>query len=848
MSTIIPILRLRIFISFLFCFCFLGIKADDSGEINLSLQGYIKDLDDAKTDESKAYILARIIAEAGRSDTKLADEYLSQFKTLVSQSNIPIVKVRYFKTRGVINYYKKMEVDSIMHWYDLAYAELDKHNIEDTKMKINLHNNKAIIFVRDGDKEAAVNEYLAGIETISRSNDKLYRHETLLIANFANLLYKNSQFEEALVYLEKAIEANKKYEKELGQHSEYYEYILINHARTLKELNRLDEAEKSINDILAYKNTPTVENNFAKALLGTLYSKNDQSELARKMIDEAIKETALFNIGIEPEVSAYLALAKLELDENNLSSSIQSIDHIFDLYKNAGEEVKVSEIYSVMSKALEKSGRYEESLHNLKQYQSIVEKEKAEAAKLKHGTFKSRISMIEKKYQINELEIQQKLQESKIYVLVVAFLLSIILIFFIFLMYKRKKSHNKALLLINQEVREANANVIAASKTKENFLSRMSHEMCTPMNAVIGITNILLDENPTKKQSEHLSNLKFSGEILLNIINEVLDFSKITSDKLKIDRKPIHIQKLLDKTISSFQQANTNKNVEIFQDQNLKDLTHLVSLDQTRLIQILSNLIGNAIKFTDKGSIILRSGILQNTSDMVKIIFQIEDTGIGIPKDKLESIFESFSQVNNEINREHEGTGLGLSITKKLVELKGGKLEVTSTEGKGSTFTFTLEFGKEDKIEKIEANSPTKDKIFQTGIEGKKILLVEDNKLNQLVAKKILSKFKVEISLAENGQEAVDMVQKERYDLILMDIHMPIMDGIEATKSIRALKDPFFQQIPIVALSADAYSDQVQATTESGMNDYLAKPFKPEDLFQKIKTNMEKAWNARGTV
>ena len=233
---------------------------------------------------------------------------------------------------------------------------------------------------------------------------------------------------------------------------------------------------------------------------------------------------------------------------------------------------------------------------------------------------------------------------------------------------------------------------------------------------------------------------------------------------------------------------------------------------------------------------------------MVKIIFQIEDTGIGIPKDKLESIFESFSQVNNEINREHEGTGLGLSITKKLVELKGGKLEVTSTEGKGSTFTFTLEFGKEDKIEKIEANSPTKDKIFQTGIEGKKILLVEDNKLNQLVAKKILSKFKVEISLAENGQEAVDMVQKERYDLILMDIHMPIMDGIEATKSIRALKDPFFQQIPIVALSADAYSDKVQATTESGMNDYLPKPFKPEDLFQKIKTNMEKAWNARGTV
>ena len=271
-------------------------------------------------------------------------------------------------------------------------------------------------------------------------------------------------------------------------------------------------------------------------------------------------------------------------------------------------------------------------------------------------------------------------------------------------------------------------------------------------------------------------------------------------------------------------------------------------LDKTRFSQILTNLIGNAFKFTNVGSIVLRSRIKENTADMVKITFQIEDTGIGIPKEKLESIFESFSQVNNEINREHEGTGLGLTITKNLIELKGGKIEVSSTEGKGSTFTFTLELGKEEKIKKVQEPSASSDKIFQSGIEGKKILLVEDNKLNQLVAKKVLNKFKVEIALAENGLEAVDMVQQDKYDLILMDIHMPLMDGLEATRSIRALEDPFFKQIPIVALSADAYSDKVQATTESGMNDYLAKPFKPEALFQKIKSNIERAGNIRGTA
>lgn len=838
----------RIILFFIFCLCFSGIKADDSGDVNFALHGYIQDLNEAKTDELKSFILDRIIAEAGRTDIDLAEAYLTKFENLVNQSSSPIAKVRYFKSRGVISYYKKMELDSIMCWYDRAFVALKQNQIEDTKMEISLHNNKAIAFVLKGRKEFAVNEYLAAIETIGNSKEKLYRLETILIANFARLLFKNAQYEEALEYNKKALEVNLKYEADLGKHSEIYEFLLLNEAQILNELDRLAEAEKSLIEILSYSNIPNKENNLAKSLLGILYSNKGQRELARKMIIEAIEETAFFNVGINPQVNAYLALAKLELAEENPTSSIKNLDHIFELHEEAKEEIQDEEIFKTMAKALERSGRYKESLLNLKKYQTIVDREKAEAAQLKHGTFKSQISIIEKKYQINELEIKQKLQESKIYVLVVAFLLSILSVFFVYLMYKKKEDHNNALLLINQEVMEANKSVMAASRTKENFLSTMSHEMCTPMNAVIGITNILLDENPTQRQSDHLKNLKFSGEVLLNIINEVLDYSKISTNKLELKRTPINLQTYLDLTINSYRHSNQNLNVKIFQDQQLQNLHHLIFVDEMRLSQILTNLIGNAIKFTNSGSIILRSRIQENTSDMIKISFQIEDTGIGIPKEKLESIFESFSQVNNEINREHEGAGLGLTITKSLVELKGGKLEVTSTEGKGSTFSFTLEFKKADEIEKVEKAESEKDKIFKSGIEGKKILLVEDNKLNQLVAKKVLNKFKVEVSLAENGLEAVEMVQKDKYDLILMDIHMPLMDGLEATRSIRALDDIYYQQIPIVALSADAYSDKVQATTESGMNDYLAKPFKPENLFQKIKSNIEKAGNVRGTV
>lgn len=855
-----PILRI-IIISFL-VLNFALVKADDSGEINFALQSYIEDYNQAKTIELKSYLLSRIIAESGITDIGISEAYLKKFKKLITNSDLPIAKIRYYKAKGVINYYKKMELDSILIWYDKAAEEIKIHNIDNVKMQIALHNNRAIAYAAEERGDLAIAEYLAGLEKIGNSNEKLYAEETLLMTNIASHLQHNSQFEEALIYIEKALKANEKYEIYLNNkssnkkqknpsHSEYYEYVLYYQAKILEDLGRLEESEKPLLEIMAYENKPNPDNIFAKILLATLNTKKGKKgrkEIARKLITEAIMESKSLNAGIDSEVYAHFALAQLELEEGNPTSSISNLDHIFALYENTGQEISEPDIFETMALALEKSGRYKESLTYAKQFQVLKSKEKIRESKFKRGVFKNTLENIEKKYQINELEIKEKLQESKISVLIVAFLLSIITIFFIYMMYKKKEEHNKALLEINEEILLANENVLAASKAKENFLSTMSHEMRTPMNAVIGITNIMLDENPTEKQAENLKNLKFSSEALLNIIDEVLDFSSLSTNKVEIKLKPTNLQAYLDKTINSFIHAQKNTEVRIYQDQKLQELKKKIMLDEFRFSQILTNLIGNATKFTNQGHIVLRTNIIESNQKMVKIKFEIEDSGIGIPKDKLEAIFDSFAQVNNEINRTHEGTGLGLTITKRLIELKGGKIEVVSKEGEGTTFSFTLEFDKAEAITQTPIPRKAENKIFQSGIEGKKILLVEDNKLNQLVAKKVLKKFKVETSLAENGQEALEMVQKERFDLILMDIHMPIMDGLEATRKIRALDDPYFQNIPIVALSADAYSDKVQATAESGMNDYQAKPFKPEDLFQKIKTNLEAASRRRGNM
>lgn len=366
---------------------------------------------------------------------------------------------------------------------------------------------------------------------------------------------------------------------------------------------------------------------------------------------------------------------------------------------------------------------------------------------------------------------------------------------------------------------------------KAKFLSTMSHEIRTPMNAVIGLTNILQQEKPRTDQVENLNTLMFSADLLLSLINDILDFSKLEAGKITFENHDFDLHLLTNNIRNSIKLKAEEKNLE-FETSIDPAVPVMVKGDQVRLSQILTNLTANAIKFTHEGNVLIKLQLISKTEDKVTVRFSVKDTGIGISENKFEKIFLSFSQADTDTTRKFGGTGLGLSITKKLLDLQGSNINLESEPGKGSNFFFDLTFqiaSDEQVLKKEEAAVYD----FQ-GFKGTKILLVEDNKINVLVAKKFLNKWNLNIDIAENGEIALRMVQNTDYKLVLMDLEMPVMDGYTATQKIRELKPLKYKNLPIIALSASAISDFRIKAIKVGMNEFVTKPFNPGELHNVI--------------
>ncbi len=380
----------------------------------------------------------------------------------------------------------------------------------------------------------------------------------------------------------------------------------------------------------------------------------------------------------------------------------------------------------------------------------------------------------------------------------------------------------------------AKEKVEEATLAKSNFLSNMSHEIRTPMNAVIGMTHVLLEENPRIDQREHLETVMFSAENLLVIINDILDYSKMEAGRMVIERTNFDIREVINNIYKTLVPKAKERKL-IFQLDMEEDVPRYLVGDPTRLTQVLINLLNNAIKFTEEGKISLavrQQG--QSKKGESKLLFEVKDTGIGIPKEKQEQIFESFSQADEHTTRIFGGTGLGLAITKRLVELQGGLIKLQSEIGKGSCFSFSLSYPIGDVP--IETLSDTQNVLKQKGIKGvERILIVEDNLFNVKVVKRILKFWDMEIDIANDGYEALEMVKEKDYNIVLMDLQMPRMDGYQATETIRSWHEKKYQSLPIIALSASALADFRQRAFDVGMNDFLTKPFKPKDLYQTIE-------------
>ncbi len=372
---------------------------------------------------------------------------------------------------------------------------------------------------------------------------------------------------------------------------------------------------------------------------------------------------------------------------------------------------------------------------------------------------------------------------------------------------------------------------------KTDFLASMSHELRTPLNSVIGITNLLIDNNRDVEQKEDLKNLRFSAESLLLFINDILDFNKIDSHKVELESIPFHVPSLIKGVSSGLQPKAQEKGLYV-RTHITPRLTEIEVLgDPKRLTQIIFNLLGNAIKFTDHGGVDVTCVLVHEEADQVTIRFEVADTGIGIASDYRQLIFEPFTQASRNIARRFGGTGLGLAIVKHLVTLHGSAIQLESSPGIGSRFYFTIIY---PLYERKRQGKPTPvvdaDVITKEPLHGLRILLAEDNEMSIIFMKKLLAKWNVELDVATNGQDAIDKLKANPYDVILMDLHMPVLNGIDATQQIRLLDDPNKARIHILALTASVSDEIIANITHWGFDDYLGKPFRPNDLHRKLET------------
>jgi signal transduction histidine kinase/ActR/RegA family two-component response regulator len=554
------------------------------------------------------------------------------------------------------------------------------------------------------------------------------------------------------------------------------------------------------------------------------------------------------------ELEKVMIIAKKYNQEDRLSSALiqsakvsSALRHYNTALKQAEEGLSlahkyknlenINEAYITLTEIYEKKGDYKNSYKSIKQHIQLSDS----ILNIKRQNLPPGISgqYIDKYKDAENAQLKEQIEEvtKESAFTRITTILSIALITILSLLTLSLYKNNNIRLNTNTMLHKKNDELIVAkekaelaSKTKANFLSTVTHELRTPLYAVTGLTNMLLDEDPKEHQIPHLKSLKFSGDYLLTFINDILQINKIEANKVEMDPENFNLKSKLENVISALSNSAKDQNTKIHFDYE-NGLPENFIGDQLKISQILINLLGNAIKFTKDGDIWVRAHKLDQLNDHYKLRFEIEDNGIGITKEKQDHMFESFSQGSVQINRKYGGTGLGLSIVKGLIQILKGKIYLKSELGKGTTFFFEipLEYDKNaDKPKKEEVKKINK--MDSLDLSNVKILIVEDNKINQMITKKILNKMNLYCDVVDNGEAAVEKVKEEVYDVVLMDIHMPGISGLEATKIIRT----FDKDLTIFALTAVTLEDKMHEFGEAGFNDIISKPFKQDDFETKL--------------
>ena len=561
-----------------------------------------------------------------------------------------------------------------------------------------------------------------------------------------------------------------------------------------KSKGNYDSASAIFKTIIAKQDNETLLNSRAEALyqIGTIEATKDRNNLALNYLNKAL-ELSTKNKNTDQQSNVLLALSSVYykmLDKNNAYSYLKQ-------HLNLKESISI-----LNNKRLE-----------IDDYDKFKESERLK--------------------EITQIDSKNKQQEkankfSKLISILAISLISILSLLSLSL-YKNNIIRTQSNLMLkekNKELEIAKDKAEKASNARSEFLSTVSHELRTPLNAINGITHLLLEEKPKKSQMNYLSSLKFSGDYLTKFINEILEINKIDSNKFEIEYINFNVKQLLENIQNSLKElALINNNKFILKIDS--DIPDFLIGDPTKLSQVMMNLINNALKFTKNGTVSVSTKLKSLKSENATLYFEVTDTGIGIPEDKLKSVFDSFSQGSIEVNRKYGGTGLGLTIVKKIIKTLGGRIALKSVVGKGSTFSFELKFNIGSDLLKVEERIKTYD---DSVLMNKKILLVEDNKINQMVSAKMLENKGIICDIIDNGEEAIETARNNKFDLILMDVHLPGINGTVATEQIRK----FDQKTPIIALTAISLDENRENLLSFGMNDVITKPFIPEEFYSTI--------------
>lgn len=562
------------------------------------------------------------------------------------------------------------------------------------------------------------------------------------------------------------------------------------------------------------------------------YKASKDLPLAAKTFQSIIKKPDNPKI-IKTKADSYYQLGLIETALSRNDSALVYFDNALEYNAKSNNLAEKSKIVLAISQYYKKNRNFDLAYSYLDEHYQlenyIIKLKNAKVDQNEFEKFKKNQSINNTLKRESDEKIQLKTYRYSKLVSILAIALISILSLLSLALYKNNIIRNQNNLLLREKNKElilAKNKAEKASKARSEFLSTVSHELRTPLNAINGITHLLLEENPKKTQLKYLESLKFSGNYLTTFINEILEINKIDSTKVEVENISFNVKELLFNIQSSLKElATANKNYfNLDIDEAIPD--NLIG-DPTKLSQIILNLINNALKFTQNGHVNVIAKLYALEEENATIYFEIVDTGIGIPEDKLQTVFESFSQGSIEVNRKYGGTGLGLTIVKKLIELLGGEIKLKSEVGKGSTFTFKLNFNiNYEPLEIAEESKPYNDKQ----LKHKSILLIEDNKINQMITRKMLENKAICCEIIDNGEEAIELLKVKRFDMVLMDVHLPGINGTTATKLIRE----FDKTTPIIALTAISLDENRDMLLSFGMNDVITKPFVPDEFYSTI--------------